>query len=80
MMAETQTMPPIGSDWKHVKSGGLYSVITYAMIEATLTPAVIYAGGNGYHKDGLTWKVWCRPVSEFMDGRFARITKLSDDV
>jgi hypothetical protein len=71
-------LPPIGSDWMHAKTGGLYSVVTYAMIEATLTPAVVYAGGNGYHADGQTWKIWVRPVSEFMDGRFVRLRILDD--
>ena len=40
------------------------------MIEATLEPGVVYAGGHAYIYDGAYWTVWVRPASEFMDGRF----------
>ena len=66
-------LPPINSKWRHARSGGEYAVVTYAMIEATLEPGVVYAGGHGYVHDGMRWTVWVRPASEFMDGRFIPI-------
>lgn len=52
-----------GMEVKHVKTGGLYVVLCEAVIEATMTKAVVY---KSIH-DGT---VWVRPSSEFCDGRF----------
>lgn len=52
------------SEWKHRK-GGLYTIIGFGLIEADLTPSVIYGDHNG--------NIWVRPCSEFFDGRFERI-------
>ncbi len=54
--------PIPGSMWVHRK-GGVYHIICTAIIEATLTAAVVYEG-NG--------KRWVRPLAEFMDGRFTK--------
>lgn len=54
--------PLPGSLWTHRK-GGMYRVITTAILEATLTPVVVYEG-NGIR--------WVRPVVEFTDGRFTQ--------
>lgn len=48
---------------QHVKTGGLYRIVAHGLIEADLTPAVIYQA----KRDG---SVWVRPASEFDDGRF----------
>lgn len=54
--------------WHHIKSGGVYEILEFGLIEASLTPCVIYrliSGGN----------VWIRPCSEFFDGRFEPIVQ-----
>ncbi len=63
----TDNMPHKQSEiWQHVKSGGLYTVEGECMIEADMTPAIIYRS---------LWDsaVWVRPKSEFYDGRFRNI-------
>lgn len=52
-----------GMEVRHVKSGGNYTVICEATVEATMAPAVVYRS----EKDG---SVWVRPRAEFCDGRF----------
>lgn len=52
-----------GLEVRHVKSGGDYTVICEATIEATMVPAVVYKA----EKDGT---LWVRPTKEFCDGRF----------
>lgn len=47
-----------GQRWKHFKTNNTYDVITTGIIEASLEPAVVYAG-----KDGV---VWVRPLSIFL--------------
>lgn len=60
---------PYLSRWKHIKSGGLYTVRLNVIIEANLEPAVIY-----YPQHGAPEVNWCRPASEFFDGRFELIS------
>ncbi len=52
-----------GMEVTHVKTGGAYTVVCEATIEATMTPAVVYRRDA----DG---GVWVRPTKEFCDGRF----------
>lgn len=52
---------------RHLKTDGLYRIITTARVEADLTPVVVYQS----EKDG---SVWTRPVAEFTDGRFEPVT------
>lgn len=56
--------------FKHVKTGKEYRLIDDdVMIEATMTPAVVYSAvlvGGG---------TWVRPKSEFFDGRFVELPK-----
>lgn len=52
--------------WQHRKSGGLYTIIGECLIEASMTPAVIY-------KSLFGGQVWVRPKEEFHDGRFVNI-------
>ena len=51
--------------WRHVKTGGLYQVLTPAHLEADESPVIVYRNMD----DG---KTWVRPASEFYDGRFVR--------
>lgn len=57
------------ADWEpthQCRNGGLYQMRhPYAVIEATMTAAVIYEG-----QDGM---LWVRPRTEFYDGRFAEL-------
>jgi hypothetical protein len=55
--------PIPGSLWGHCK-GGLYTIITTAISESSLTPVVVYEG-NGLR--------WTRPLHEFLDGRFTKV-------
>lgn len=59
---------PDGSRWRHLKTGGEYTVLMHVLIEATLSPAVIYR-----KPDADPAETWCRPGEEFFDGRFERI-------
>ena len=52
-----------GMEVRHVKSGRDYVVVCEAVIEATMTGAVVYRSVDGD-------KVWVRPMREFCDGRF----------
>ena len=56
--------------WLHKKSGGLYTFVCEAEIEADLTPAVVYKA----LEDG---RVWIRPTAEFFDGRFVRLDQIT---
>lgn len=53
--------------WQHVKSGGLYRIVSQGLIESDLTPATIYES----LWDG---QIWIRPTSEFEDGRFINLS------
>jgi hypothetical protein len=54
-----------GMEVKH-RTGGHYTVVCAATIEATLEPAVVYRSAKDH-------AVWIRPLAEFCDGRFAGI-------
>ena len=54
-----------GIKYRHNKTGGIYRVIATGLIEADLTPAVVYKNDLG--------QVWIRPHAEFNDGRFTCI-------
>ena len=60
--------PPVGSMWKHVKTGNTYEVTGMCKIEATNTVAVLYRDWS--QPQSLPW---ARPLSEFKDGRFVRV-------
>lgn len=49
--------------WQHVKTGGVYRIVGWTVIEKGWVPAVIYAPVDS---EGTT----VRPCAEFFDGRF----------
>ena len=55
----------IGAYYRHKKTGGTYQLLSFATIEATMTPAVVY----GAKSKGEVHR-WVVPVAEFCDGRF----------
>lgn len=65
------TNPPIGSLWRHEKTGGTYVVLGFAMIEATWRIGVAYLP-----VDGPAMPI-VRDHAEFMDGRFTSIRAVS---
>lgn len=52
---------------RHVKSGRLYRELRRGVLEADMTPVVIYDDAEGR-------TCWVRPAAEFDDGRFVRLT------
>lgn len=69
-VSENRIKAPYLSRWKHLKSGKTYVVRMNVIIEADLEPAVIY-----YLQYGEPDVLWCRPASEFFDGRFELFSK-----
>ena len=64
-----QRKVPRLSKWRHLKTGATYVVIANdAVIEASLTPAIAYC------PLGPAGPMWVRPLAEFLDGRFERIS------
>jgi len=57
----------MGTLWMHVKSKGVYTVFSSCQIEATNEEGVLYHSVEG------KGPLWCRPASEFLDGRFLRV-------
>lgn len=48
--------------FRHRRSGGLYLELHRGLLEADLTPVVVYLDADG--------RVWVRPAAQFDDGRF----------
>ena len=59
--------PEPASVWRHVKTGHDYIVIDCAVIESTMTDAVLYRRYTDFLSEP---RIWVRPLAEFMDGRF----------
>lgn len=57
----------IGTLWRHKKSGGVYTIFATCQIEATNEAGVLYHSVAGHGP------LWCRPLAEFIDGRFAPV-------
>lgn len=57
-ITENEKRAPHNSEWLHEKSGHVYAVLSHAIIEATMEPAVVY-----YRRDGWRLVTWCRPAS-----------------
>lgn len=62
-------MEPKSEVYMHLKTGGLYVVLTEAEIEHDLTSAVVY-------KSLADGRVWVRPCAEFYDeNRFRNLSR-----
>lgn len=64
-LERVQAEVPLGSCWDHRK-GGTYEIRGHALLEADYSVLVAY----GKPEEAPTW---CRPASEFLDGRFTRL-------
>lgn len=67
-LRDPSSQPKFGV-WKHMKTGNLYEIVGFGLVEKTLTPSVIYRQHSaviGYSS------LWVRPCEEFFDGRFVR--------
>lgn len=59
--------------WRHWK-GGYYTIIALGLVEKTMDPCVVYAGGDGV--------VWVRSLPVWLEEaapRVARFTRIYDD-
>jgi hypothetical protein len=56
-----------GTLWKHLKTGNMYVIVDVCLLEATLDEHVLYKRADH------TGPIWCRPMSEFIDGRFEQV-------
>ena len=65
---------PILSEWKHLKTDGNYTVVCHVVTsDDDMVPLVIY---EPWEEEGSPYPVrFARPASEFLDGRFERITE-----
>jgi len=52
----------------HRKTRGIYEIVAFAVVEATLRSVVVYRNVN-------TGATFTRPEDEFFDGRFEQITE-----
>lgn len=57
---------PVGSRWRHLRTGGYYIVTGLAMSEGDLTMLVCYRNV----KSDPDTVPWARPAEQFLDGRF----------
>ncbi len=51
---------PIGTLYKHLKTGGTYIVVGHCQLEATNRPGILYVSTKG-------GKIWARDIDEFLD-------------
>jgi hypothetical protein len=60
---------PVGSLWRHKKTGTIYTIKDIAILEYDLSLVVSYKelGASKVH--------WIRPLSEFLDGRFEKVVR-----
>ena len=57
-----------GSRLRHKKTGGFYTVVLLANIEASLEPAYVYESMQSHD-------FWIRPKAEMEDGRFELVSE-----
>jgi hypothetical protein len=72
---QLQEVIPKGSIWRHKKTENLYMVKDLVVMESDLQVAVAYSGVT--ENSRLTW---VRPLAEFMDGCFERVTLFKDEL
>ncbi len=79
MLNETPHIrPAISSVYRHKKRGTLYTIINHGTLQLNQSDqddalCVIY---RNVVDDG---KIWIRPITEFMDGRFEFVESKSDE-
>ena len=71
--ADASKSAPARSRWRHLKTGDVYEVRGVALTSCGLDPVVIYSCTNGMRP------AFTRPASEFLDGRFERLTQKGQD-
>ena len=57
----------IGTAWRHLKTDRVYTIVGVCRIEGNNEPAFLYELEPGEI-------VWARPMDEFLDGRFERVS------
>lgn len=62
-MDNYSTSDQLGRLWRHKKTGAIYTIVSDCQIEATNVSGTLYRSIEG-------GPLWCRPSSEFLDGRF----------
>ena len=67
MTQQPEQSVPISTLWRHLKTDGVYVIRGECQIEATNETGILY---SSVQTDG---PLWCRPKSEFLDGRFIRL-------
>ena len=63
---------PSVTKWRHKKTGGVYETQGVALTSNNLEPVVIYMNTKGKGPS------FTRPASEFLDGRFERLSSKVD--
>ena len=58
---------PLGSQWQHAKSSGIYTVECVALSEGGQEPVVVYRPNK------VNSTAWVRVARDFLDGRFVRM-------
>ena len=61
----------VGTEWHHMKSGGVYTIVACAAREDLSANVVVYREASG--------ATWTRPQDKFFDGRFEYIAPNADD-
>jgi hypothetical protein len=67
-LAPWEAKVPVGSRWRHRRSGRLVVVACLALLEATLAPVVVY-------REDETLIPFIRPTEEFLE-RFERLVSV----
>lgn len=57
--------------WTHVKTGNDYRIVGFCVREHDVVQCVLYTR-NVLNLVDVMNPIWCRPVREFMDGRFVK--------
>ena len=67
MSTDNQVNVQIDSIWKHKKTENIYKVVGFCIIEHSMEIGVLY---KMLGEDVKFLYPWCRPLSEFKDGRY----------
>jgi hypothetical protein len=67
-LSRVKTYVPIGSNWRH-RRGEEYFIVGHCVLAGYRIPAILCRGADSI--------LWCRPASQFLDGRFVRVDQLA---